>query len=106
MNTNGPTLTDEERGALERLITIAKTDSGQARKVASFLLAWWNAESCGGFDLTDMWAVDTKIAVDMWRVFGLIVRHQSYPDTLGFKSDFDAIIAEWRPHLVDGGNVE
>jgi hypothetical protein len=97
---NAAALTDDERGALERLIAIAKTDSGQARKVAAFLMAWWNAASCGGFDLTDLWAVDTKIALDMYRVFGLVIRHQSYPDTLGYADDFRQIIAAWRPALL------
>jgi len=41
------------RAALDRLIQIAKGGTGQSRKVANFLLAWWNAEACGGFDLTD-----------------------------------------------------
>ena len=48
--------------ALERLIDIARGDTGQSRKVANFLLAWWNAEECGGFDLTDVWGVDKSIA--------------------------------------------
>jgi hypothetical protein len=94
-------MTDNEREALARLIAIAKTDSGQARKVAAFLLAWWNAETCGGFDLTDLWSVDTAIAVDMWRVFGLIVRQRDYPDALGYSEDFRQIIAQWRPALIE-----
>jgi hypothetical protein len=48
----------EQRAALERLIRIANRDTGQSRRVASFLLAWWNAEECGGFDLTDLWGID------------------------------------------------
>ena len=59
------------RAALERLIRIAQADTGQSRKVANFLLAWWNAAECGGFDMTDVWGVDTAIAVDMLRVFAL-----------------------------------
>jgi hypothetical protein len=58
--------------ALERLIQIAEGDTGQSRIVANFLLAWWNAGECGGFDLTDVWGVDTSIAVDMLRVFALM----------------------------------
>jgi hypothetical protein len=59
-------------GALDRLIQIALGDTGQSRIVANFLLAWWNAEQCGGFDLTDVWGVDTSIAADMQHVFGLL----------------------------------
>jgi hypothetical protein len=33
--------------ALDRLVAIAQSDTGQSRRVANFLLAWWNAGSCG-----------------------------------------------------------
>ncbi|RWG47944.1 MAG: hypothetical protein E5X53_26080 [Mesorhizobium sp.] len=91
----------DEQAALERLIEIAKSDTGQSRRVADFLLAWWNAGSCGSFDLTNLWGVDTAIAEDMTTVFRLIARVQSYPDTLGYKGDFEAIVRSWRPELVD-----
>lgn len=88
--------------ALGRLVKIAKSDTGQAKRVADFLLAWWNAGSCGGFDLTDLWAVDTAIARDMLAVMFLIARHNNYPDAYGFKPDFERMVAEWRPQLVKG----
>jgi hypothetical protein len=34
--------------ALERLLTIAESVTGQSRQCANFLLAWWNARDCGG----------------------------------------------------------
>ncbi|MGA3241716.1 MAG: hypothetical protein ABSG03_36105 [Bryobacteraceae bacterium] len=85
------------RAALDRLIRIAQGDTGQSRKVANFLLAWWNAEECGGFDLTDLWGVDTAIAVDMLRVFALLAGCQRYPDTIGYGEQFEAIVRAWRP---------
>ena len=93
MNTN-------EEAALRRLIEIAKRDTGQSRRVADFLLAWWNAAECGGFDLTNLFAVDDAIAADMSTVFALMARVNKYPDTLGFGKDFQAIVVEWRPELV------
>jgi hypothetical protein len=93
--------TDEEKQALERLIDIAKNDTGQSRRVADFLLAWWNAGSCGSFDLTNLWAVDTVIADDMVVVFGLIAKTNKYPDSLGYSTDFKAIVRAWRPELKD-----
>jgi hypothetical protein len=39
-------MTDAERAALERLIKIAQGNTGQSRRGADFLLAWWNAASC------------------------------------------------------------
>lgn len=58
-------MTDHERAAFERLLKIAKSDAGQSRRVASFILSWWNASSLGGFDLADLFAVDQTIAADM-----------------------------------------
>src|SRR5450631_2390707 len=62
----------DQKAALERLIQVALGDTGQSRKVANFRLAWWNAEECGGFDLTDLWRVDTAIAADMVTVFSMV----------------------------------
>ena len=89
-----------EEAALRRLIEIAKRDTGQSRRVADFLLAWWNAATCGGFDLTNLFAVDDVIAADMVTVFALVARINKYPDTLGFGQDFESIVWEWRPELV------
>lgn len=85
------------RAALDRLIHIAQRDTGQSRRVANFLLAWWNAEACGGFDLTELWGVDAAIAADMVTVFAIFPNCQHYPDTLGYGSQFEAIVRAWRP---------
>jgi hypothetical protein len=87
--------------ALERLLDIAQGDTGQSRIVANFLLAWWNAEECGGFDLTDLWGVDTSIAADILRVFAMVAGSQRYPDDMGYRNYFDAILHTWRPALMD-----
>jgi hypothetical protein len=87
------------QAALERLVRVAQGDTGQSRKVANFLLAWWNAAECGGFDLTDVWGVDTAIAVDMLRVFALLAERRQYPDTLGYGKQFESIVRTWRPSL-------
>src|SRR5207249_173142 len=61
------TTKDQQDGwnALDRLLRVARKDTGQARRVASFLLAWHNAEENGGWDPTDLWNVDAAIADDM-----------------------------------------
>jgi len=74
--------TDNETVAIGRLVTIAKTGTGQGRKVANFLLAWWNAAEWGGFDLTDLASVDDTIAADMLTVCAAIARELHYPDTV------------------------
>ena len=94
-------MTTEQKAALERLIAIAQSDTGQARRVADFLLAWWNAGSCGGFDFTDLWGVDRSIADDMVIVFSYVARANAYPDALGFSAEFQSIVRGWRPELAD-----
>ncbi len=89
-------MSDCRRASLERLIRIARGDSGQCRVVANFLLAWWNAAEYGGFDLTESWAVDSKIAVDMLSVFAQLLHWRRYPDSLGYGSEFETIVNQWR----------
>ncbi|RRI01738.1 hypothetical protein EH240_13900 [Mesorhizobium tamadayense] len=91
----------EAEAALFRLIDIARSDTGQSRRVADFLLAWWNAGSCGSFDLTSLWALDRAIVEDMAKVFQAIGRVHSYPDQLGYGERFEAIVRAWRPELVE-----
>lgn len=71
--------TGDELKAVRRLLDIAQSDTDQARRCANFLLAWWNAGSSGGFDLTDLWSVDAAITGDMVAVFGLVARVRMYP---------------------------
>ncbi|WP_175982998.1 DUF7673 family protein [Caballeronia zhejiangensis] len=93
-------MTDEERAALDRLLVYARGDTGQSRRVADFLLAWWNAEECGGFDIAATWGLDADIAADVVIVFALAVRAGGYPDTLGYGPQFEAIVRDWRPGLM------
>jgi hypothetical protein len=90
----------EQKAALERLLTIAARDTGQSRRVADFLLTWWNAADYGGFDFTTMWRCDTAIVDDMVIVFAYIGHNPHYPDTLGYGQRFEAVVREWRPELV------
>jgi hypothetical protein len=82
--------------ALERLLRIGRKDTGQARRVASFLLAWHNAEENGGWDPTDLWNVDVAIADDMLTVVRLIRDSHSYPDALGLGDEIAAVWRAWR----------
>jgi hypothetical protein len=93
------TIPSRQKAALERLIRIAQGDTGQSRMTAEFLLSWWNAANCGGFDLTTMWGVDTEIVRDMVTVFGLVAVCHYYPDDLGYREEFRRIVQAWRPAL-------
>ena len=97
---NNPTISKDEFAALTRLMNIARGDTGQCKYVANFLLAWWNAGSCGGFDLTELWGVDTAIANDILAVMGLIARRHHYPTSYGLGPEFERLVALWRPHLL------
>ncbi len=82
--------------ALGRLVPIARTDTGQARRVANFLLAWHNAEENGGWDPVDLWTVDESIADDILTVIQWIREEHRYPEDLGFGDDLKLIWRLWR----------
>ena len=92
MNTN-------QRQALERLIAIAKRNTGQCRRVADFLLSWFNGPVCGGWGVTDVWHLDSEILEDLFTVLAFISERTIYPDTLGYYDDMQEIARLWRPHL-------
>ena len=98
----GAAITTRQQAALERLIKIAQADTGQSRRAAEFLLSWWNASSCGGFDLTTLWGVDGEIAADMITVFTLVASCYRYPDDVGYGEEFRRIVHAWRAALQYG----
>jgi hypothetical protein len=73
--------------AIDRLLVLARGNTGQARHVLAFLLAWWNAEVFGGFDPTTFWAVDDAIADDMLAVLRHVRNNRAYPSELGQRYD-------------------
>lgn len=86
----------KEQAALERLLKVANSNTGQSRRAANFLLAWWNATDNGGFDLTDLWNVDEQIAEDMVTLFALNARARCYADHYGYGADMVALVEQWR----------
>lgn len=94
MNTN-------QKLALERLIAIAKRDSGQCRRVANFLLSWSHAEACGAWDITDVWSLDQAITEDIFTVLGFLAQGCVYPERLGYGADFARILWQWHPRLAE-----
>ncbi len=91
--------------ALARLLDIALRDTGQARRVANFLLAWHNAAENGGWDPTDLWNVDSAIAADMLLVLELIRVRHIYPDAIGFESEIRSVWRLWREELQTGNQA-
>lgn len=88
---------DRVRFAIEKLLNIAHQDTGQGRRVANFLLAWWNAEVHGGFDLTDLANVDREVSEDMATDFTWLAREEDVEYPYDYRSEIEQIIARWRP---------
>ena len=76
------------------LLEVAERDTGQSVRVRNFLLAWWNAEECGGFDLTDLWKLDMEIVEAMQRILFVLPSYQFYPDRLGYGARFERMARE------------
>lgn len=93
------------RAAFERLLTLAQRDTGQSRRAANFLLAWWNAESLGGFDLTDLFNVDATIAADMGTVFTWIAAQNEVSYPAEYRAEIERLIEEWRPEVWKKANA-
>jgi hypothetical protein len=48
-------------------------------------------ERRGGFDLTDVWGVDTSVAVHMVKVFAMVAGCRRYPDSMGYGKQFEVL---------------
>src|SRR5712691_8206348 len=93
----------DQREAYEaagRLLMVASQDTGQARRVADFLLAWHNAGENGGWDPVDFWNVDDDIADDILMVLGLIRTSHRYPGDMGFRKEIEVVWEIWRSGRV------
>ena len=82
--------------ALARLCAAASGDSGQARRIADFLLAWHNAPENGAWDPTDLWSLDDDLARDVLTVLRLALDSRQYPADLGFAPEIERIWKLWR----------
>ena len=100
----GPFSEAAARNALDRLIEIARSNTGQARRVANFLLAWWNGEDCGHFPIADLFGVDATIATHMTTIIGFLGQHEGaiYPDAFGRKAEMIELVRRWRDFAEDG----
>ena len=78
----------EVQAALERLIDLARSDTGQARRAANFLLAWWDGDTWGHFPITDLFGVDRAIAQSL-----IETAHQICPYSKASRGNIDVAIA-------------
>ncbi len=97
--TSVPIDYDAARAALTRLIPLAMSDAGQARRVANFLMARWNGPDLRHFEIADMFGLDVAVAKNITSVIGFLGQNDSgavYIDSLGFAEKMQDIIAHWR----------
>lgn len=95
-------LPDPVKEAVDRLLEVASRDTGQSRKCADFLLSWWNAKECGGWNPVDLWGLDLSLRRDVLQVVAYLASANAYyPDNLGYGPQFGRLVRERRPHLFD-----
>ncbi len=79
------------KNEVEFLLNVGGRDTGQSARVRNFLLAWWNAEECGGFDFTDLWNMDMEIVESIQRILFILPNYRFYQDKLGFGNRFERL---------------
>ena len=87
--------------ALDRLIRVARSDTGQARRVANFLLAWWNGPDLGDFPIADIFGLDVSLGRDIATIMGFLAGQPAavYADAFDRREDMVSLVARWRPEL-------
>ena len=91
----------DAKDALSRLMVLAYGDTGASQAAANFLLSWWNAKTCDGFDLTDLWRCDQGVREDMISVMRLVAAREKYPDTYIERKHWVELVEQNRTHLRD-----
>src|SRR3546814_12200054 len=93
------------KAAIGRLIELARSDTGQARRAANFLLAWWAGDHWGPFPIADLFGVDRDVAADLATVFSYPGQHGCaiYPVRFDFCDVLAVSFEPWRP---EGGGAE
>ncbi|KPH63570.1 hypothetical protein [Novosphingobium sp. ST904] len=84
--------------ALDRLIDVARSDTGQSKRVANFLLAWWNGDDWGHFPIADLFGLDREVGLDIARIVGFLAAYPEaiYADQFGRREELIALVHQWR----------
>ena len=84
--------------ALDRLIAVAIGNTDQSRRVADFLLAWWNGDEWGHFPIANLFGVDAAIAADMAALFAFLGQHDGaiYAEAFGRREAMLRLAERWR----------
>lgn len=90
---------DALRAAFEQLLEVATSDTGQSRRAANFVLAWWNADNLNGFDLADIFSVDRDIARSMTIVVARLAEAPAAEYPNAYRAEIENLIRLWRPEV-------
>ncbi len=83
---------NETGDALARLITAARGTSGGERRVASFLLNWWDGQA-GLISMADLCYVDAETREDILVVIAFLARNGvHYADAWGRRGDIQKLM--------------
>ena len=93
-----------EQQAIDSLFDIANSHRPDARQAANFMLAWWNAAACGGFDLQDLRQMGPRLGESVAEIMDMIWQVGCGPEHLGYSNDFKELVAKWRSHS-DAGSL-
>ena len=93
-----------EQEAIGLLLDIADSHRPDARQAANFMLSWWNAGACGGFDLQDLRQMGSRQGEQVAEVLDLIWEVGCGPEHLGYSSDFKDLVEKWRSQS-DAGSL-
>jgi phenylpropionate dioxygenase-like ring-hydroxylating dioxygenase large terminal subunit len=87
----------EVSSALDRLIVMARGDSGGSVRCADFLLAWWNGDEMGHFPIVHLTSVDRELAEDMMTCMAYLVQNGlHYAHHWDRRADIESLIDTWR----------
>ena len=88
---------DDVGAAIGRLIEVARNDTGQSRRVADFLLAWWNGPDNGHCPLLHLCNCDTTIGEDMVIIMAYLAQEATvYPDAWEYREVMVDLVERWR----------
>tara|TARA_A100001391_G_scaffold120503_1_gene82048 strand:- start:2223 stop:2519 length:297 start_codon:yes stop_codon:yes gene_type:complete len=80
--------------ALERLLSMAESDTGGSRRAASFLLSLWNGSNFKA-DLQELLYIDDPAHSDMIQVFHHLYVNNQQLESLVSEAEMKPILCAW-----------
>ncbi|MDE0878869.1 MAG: hypothetical protein OSB00_09450 [Sphingomonas bacterium] len=91
--------------AIGRLFEIAKFRTHQGKRVADFLLAWWDGDQWGHFPILHLSNCDAIIAEDMLIIMANLSKGEvTYAYDWGYREEMEALIDQWRTDALTEDN--